>query len=231
VPWTDGGYEGFGAVVNGTLNIFGTRDPQNFTGNNAIIRATLSPTWTVTPAVVLLNTELYGSGIREIGGQVSPNPSGGWSLNYSNQNDVGFLDWPDANFTPGQASPSNPNGWTNVPTQSPINLLNQSCGALWSPSDGYWYEATQLQKSDNSLYWMGMARSTDRIHWTQSAKTFLTPTDMPGIEGINNSDVRFVEWQGNTYIVYLSGDQQTSGFVRKAFYRGTIAQLRAEFFP
>lgn len=231
VPWTNGAYEGFGAIVNGVLNIFGTQDPQNMAGQNAIIRSTVTPAWVVSAPTTLINSELFGAGIREIGGQVSPNPAGGWSLNYSNQYGVGFLDWPDANFTPGQASASNPNGWTNVSTQGSINLLDQSCGAQWCASDGYWYEVTQLQTSTNSLYWTSMSRSKDRINWIQSSQTLLTPTDMTAIEGINNSDVRMVEHQGSTRIMYLSGDQQTFSFIRQAVFPGTIAQLRAQLFP
>lgn len=232
VPWPDGGYEGFGAIVNGVLNLFEVRDPLNSTGNNALVRTTINAGWVLGVTTTLIRTADYAPGgvTNWLAGQASPLPNGGWTINYSNPNGVGFLDWPDANFTPGQVSTSNPNGWTNVPTESPVNLLNQSCGAQYSETDQYWYKAIQLQTADNSLYWLGMSRSKDRRNWQQSAKVLLTPSDMTSVEGINNSDIRMAEYQGNTHIVFLSGDQQTFSFIREAFYPGTIVQLRAEMF-
>jgi len=234
VIWPNGGYRGFAVnqTIGGLVHIFGTQDPSNLTDNNGIVHSTLDATLTPTSGVLILQTNLYesqGLRIKEIAGFVSPNPQGGWSLNYANQYGAGFFDWPDANFTPGQKSVGNPNGWTNVPSGQLFNGTSQSCAAQWNAADGYWYETVQNLQASPFLLWVTMARSTDRVHWTYSPIVLLYP-DMPAIEGIDNSDVRMVEYQGGVILIYLDGDQSTWSNIRIATFHGTMANLYAKFF-
>lgn len=229
VVWPNGGYRGFAVnrTINGLVHIFATQDPNAQQNANAFVHSTLDASFTPTPGVVILQTNLYGSGIKDCAGFVSPNPAGGWSLNYANPNGVGMLTWPDANFTPGQASPGNPTGWTSMITGQLFNATSQTCAADYQASDGYWYAL--VQNLAGNLLWVTMSRSTDLIHWTYSPTVFLAP-DMTAVEGTDASDVRMVEYQGKTYIVYLCGDQTTWSNIRTAHFDGTIAQLRAKFF-
>ncbi|MCX7428655.1 MAG: hypothetical protein NTW96_23895 [Planctomycetia bacterium] len=74
-----------------------------------------------------------------------------------------------------------------------------------------------------------LARSKDVENWE------LTPMNPileagPG-EGVNNSDVDLFELDGNTYIYYATGDQQTWGSVRVALYLGPMKEFFEKWFP
>jgi hypothetical protein len=74
-----------------------------------------------------------------------------------------------------------------------------------------------------------LARSKDLENWE------LTPMNPileagPG-EGVNNSDVDLFELDGNTYIYYATGDQQTWGSVRVALYCGPMKEFFEAWFP
>ena len=230
VVWPNGGYRGFAVnqTINGLVHIFGTQDPSNQKNANAFVHSTIDATFTPSTAVVIMQARLYG-GAQDIAGYVTPNAQGGWSLNYANPNGAGFLDWPDANFTPEEVSASNPNGWTNFISGQAWNALTETCAAEYNAADGYWYSLVQNLRYNPIMYYVTMARSIDRLHWTYSPTIFLYP-DMPQLEGVDNSDVRMVEYQGQIYIVHLCGDQSTWSNVRTATFQGTLAQLRGQFF-
>jgi len=231
IAWPNGGYRGFAVnkTINGLVHIFGTQDPSSEQNQNAFVHSTLDATFMPTTGVVILQSNLYGSGIKDIASFASPTPQGGWSVNYANPSGVGMLSWPDANFTPGQQSPSNPNGWTNAVTGQPFSSTMQAPDADYQASDGYWYAGVQNLESSPELFWVTMGRSSDLIHWSFPTTPLLVP-DMPALEGIDASDVRMAEYQGTTYIIYLCGDQATWSNIRTAVFYGTIAQLRAQFF-
>ena len=74
-----------------------------------------------------------------------------------------------------------------------------------------------------------VARSKDLALWE------LSPTEYPMIdpvdgEGINNTDADLFEWEGNTYIYYATGDQQTWGTIRVALFAGTLKQCLESHF-
>ena len=50
-------------------------------------------------------------------------------------------------------------------------------------------------------------------------------------EGCNNSDVDLFEWEGNTYVFYATGDQQTWGSVRVAMFPGSMKSFYESCFP
>ncbi len=52
----------------------------------------------------------------------------------------------------------------------------------------------------------------------------------PG-EGVNNSDVDLFEYEGNTYVFYATGDQQTWGTVRMAMFAGSMKDFFTSCFP
>jgi alpha-L-fucosidase len=74
-----------------------------------------------------------------------------------------------------------------------------------------------------------MARSKDLATWQLSP---LNPIlEATAGEGINNSDVDLFEWEGNTYLFYATGDQQTWGSVRVAMYPGPMQKFYEACFP
>lgn len=98
-------------------------------------------------------------------------------------------------------------------------------GWRWN-GPGVWYE----YRLDETRYVTFLARSKDLATWELAPTThpFLDP--IPG-EGINNTDADLFEWEGNTYVYYATGDQQTWGTIRIAMYSGPMEQLFKDCFP
>ena len=74
-----------------------------------------------------------------------------------------------------------------------------------------------------------MGRSRDLATWELSPFNPILESS-PG-EGINNSDVDVVEWEGNTYLFYATGDQATWGAIRVAQYAGPMKEFFVNHFP
>ncbi len=74
-----------------------------------------------------------------------------------------------------------------------------------------------------------MARSKDLAAWQLSPMNPILEASAG--EGSNNSDVDLFEWEGNTYLFYATGDQQTWGSVRVAMYHGPMKDFYEACFP
>jgi hypothetical protein len=74
-----------------------------------------------------------------------------------------------------------------------------------------------------------LARSRDLETWELSPRNPILEAG-PG-EGVNNSDVDLFEHEGNTYLFYATGDQQTWGTVRVALFPGPMAAFYHSYFP
>jgi hypothetical protein len=74
-----------------------------------------------------------------------------------------------------------------------------------------------------------LARSRDLETWDLSPFNPLLEAG-PG-EGVNNSDVDLFEHEGNTYLFYATGDQQTWGTVRVALFPGPLTEFYPGWFP
>ena len=48
---------------------------------------------------------------------------------------------------------------------------------------------------------------------------------------MNNSDVDLFEYEGNTYVFYATGDQQTWGTVRLAMFPASLQEFFTRCFP
>ncbi len=102
--------------------------------------------------------------------------------------------------------------------------------------NGYYY--ILYLRSFKKYYVMSIARTHDFVHFedfTQSPKHLgnyqvLSSVDTPH-EGINNSDVDLVEYEGITILMYADGDQRTWGKLRTAVYLGSMGQFFEEFWP
>ena len=83
---------------------------------------------------------------------------------------------------------------------------------------------------DATRYVTFLIRSRDLVLWD------LSPTRYPMLdagvgEGINNTDADLFEYEGNTYIYYIIGDQKTWGSGRLAMYAGTLRECLEAHFP
>jgi hypothetical protein len=74
-----------------------------------------------------------------------------------------------------------------------------------------------------------MARSKDLVTWQLSPMNPVLEATQG--EGCNNSDVDLFEWEGNTYLFYATGDQQTWGSVRVALFLGPMKKFYESCFP
>ncbi len=96
---------------------------------------------------------------------------------------------------------------------------------LWQrPAKDYEY---QLPTTKYSTL---VARSKDLVTWEVSPTRgpMLDPVDG---DGINNTDADLFEFEGNTYVTYATGDQQTWANIRMAMYPGSMKQMFEAFFP
>ncbi|MBN1341300.1 MAG: alpha-L-fucosidase [Phycisphaerae bacterium] len=75
-----------------------------------------------------------------------------------------------------------------------------------------------------------IARSKDLALWELSPTRY--PMLDPGAgEGINNTDADLFECEGNTYVYYATGDQQTWGTIRVAMHPGAMKAFLESYFP
>jgi hypothetical protein len=93
----------------------------------------------------------------------------------------------------------------------------------------YYVIYAHLASSDPLRVDSYMIRSKDLESWELSP---LNPVlEACDGEGINNSDVDLLEWEGNTYLFYATGDQNTWGSLRAAMYAGPMKELLEAYFP
>lgn len=102
------------------------------------------------------------------------------------------------------------------------------------------YGAFSFQEPQKSFYQYQLpetkyitviARSRDLAKWDVSPtrRPMLDPA--PG-EGINNTDADLFEYEGNTYVYYVTGDQSgTWGTIRAAMYAGPMKEMLEAYFP
>jgi hypothetical protein len=74
-----------------------------------------------------------------------------------------------------------------------------------------------------------LARSRDLATWELSPWNPILEAG-PG-EGINNSDVDLLEWEGKTYLYYATGDQAPWGALRIAQFNGPMSEFFEAHFP
>lgn len=74
-----------------------------------------------------------------------------------------------------------------------------------------------------------LARSSDLLNWDLSP--FNPVLEAEEGEGVNNSDVDILEYNGKTYIYYATGDQETWGTVRVAMFDGNEKEFFEGYFP
>jgi len=98
-------------------------------------------------------------------------------------------------------------------------------GWRWA-GPGLWYEYGLPE----TKYVTFLARSRDLASWELAPTKHPMLDPVPG-EGINNTDADLFEWEGNTYVYYATGDQQTWGTIRVAMYTGPMRKFLEACFP
>ena len=108
---------------------------------------------------------------------------------------------------------------------APYYYLMSGTHRTASPITDYEY------RLDSTRYLNVLYRSKDLVTWELSPTKYpmLEPTVKEG--GINNTDADIFEYEGNTYVYYITGDQQSWGAGRIAMYPGTMKQCLEAYFP
>jgi len=99
-------------------------------------------------------------------------------------------------------------------------------GGWRSQGPGTWYQYRLAE----TMYVTFVARSQDLATWELSPTIYPMLDPVPG-EGINNTDADLFEFEGNTYVFYATGDQQTWGTIRIAMYAGSMKHCLESYFP
>ena len=74
-----------------------------------------------------------------------------------------------------------------------------------------------------------LARSKNLVTWELSPYNPILEAEAG--EGINNSDVDLLEYQGKTFVFYATGDQETWGTIRVAMFDGSLQRFFTSHFP
>lgn len=93
--------------------------------------------------------------------------------------------------------------------------------------NGKYYVWYLVRYNFQPYYITKIARSSDLVTWEISPKVFLAPTIS---ELTNNSDMDLVEFNGQVYIFYNSGDQNSQFWITYATYSGTLQNLVDYYF-
>ncbi|MHB8866934.1 MAG: glycoside hydrolase family protein [Pirellulaceae bacterium] len=99
-------------------------------------------------------------------------------------------------------------------------------GAWRWQGPGTWYE----YRLPETKYVTFVTRSKDLATWELSPTKFPMLDPLPG-EGINNTDADLFEYEGNTYVFYATGDQQTWGTIRVAMHPAPMKAFLESYFP
>lgn len=119
-----------------------------------------------------------------------------------------------------------------LPIGGLVNSDRYSGGPFIKYAQDGWYIFTHLQLAGNRdgfyIWETVMARTKDFVNLEYANKPFMSVTRMH-YEGINLSDVDFIEWNGKVAFTYMTGDQSTWGFSSYAWYNGTLEDLYQEY--
>lgn len=221
MSWANGGILGRALVVGDVVHLIATQDYEGTLGPARLVHSVLNTDWTVAAGAVFAtgpSGSLFGAGgVTQRDGKIE--------VNYGNTWGTGFYIYSDATFSTLVQ---------NVPTGLPVDNMHMTQNPQWYAPHGCYYAlALDGVVSAGTTYWVsGFYRvSPNRTTWTKSPVTFLDPRDMGLMEGINNSDVTWTEYNGEVIGVYLSGDQSTWSGIRKFRYPKPLENFYREFFP
>lgn len=224
IPWNR--YLGCAFVDAGRLYIFGVTDVS--TSPNKIVRQEIDiATWQLTGPEI----DIRGSsgGYKFYNTSVCAGPNGyimAYETNEATPFSLRFLQS------------------TDLVTWSPIGDLchanfYSACPTVKYAENGYYVVAYMFDYSGTGAGpWItAMARTNDFINIQSfggnanltSYQQLIAPDGE--MDGINASDVDFVEWDGKVYFTYMTGDQRTWAGNNDAWYEGTFLDFYHEYWP
>jgi hypothetical protein len=204
---------GSAIVVNDVIHVFAATQ---WSGGNRIIHATLDENFKPSSVDVVRQYPDFDSAFNC---SVCQDPTGFTLVVECSYGGNNFYHATDI------TGPWAPSGW-EFNRYSPS--FYAACPTIrWS--EGFYYQF-YLSNTDR-YYHTRVARSRNLMPggWEFSTRGVLYP-DGPGVEGINASDIDFVEYNGQVHGVYFDGDQRTWGNTKRFIYPGTESQFLTEFF-
>ena len=121
--------------------------------------------------------------------------------------------------------------WEKVPGLAFTGLNNEysACPVIRHIAPHYYVVYLHAAPPGRAGWVSFMARSADLETWELSPRNPILEAGLG--EGSNNSDVDLFEWEGNTYVLYATGDQATWGAINVALYPARMPQFFRSFFP
>lgn len=223
IPWDRYLGSAFVNPSNGKLYLTGTSDV-SVTQNSVYIREVDPSTWTWAAAEVLVKTAPAGKkyyntslcagvigGVSKFVMAIECDEGVPFSFRFVQSTDM--VNW---SFVGGLVN----SGYYSA------------CPTIRYGENGWFMLAFMFQ--DSGKFVNAFVRTNDFINVQgHGGLTGLTPYQQlmaPAAgEGINNSDIDFVEWNGQVYFTYLTGDQQTWTFANDAWYQGTLLDFYHEY--
>ena len=136
----------------------------------------------------------------------------------------------DPKFTPFTvkfAVSSDLETWTPLPDSIFGKDRYAACPCL-RYADGFYYLLYLEHRTPRWFFETYLARSKDLRNWELSSSN---PVLTPGsADGTNASDPDLVEFHGRTYLYYSVGDQRTWSKLKRAVYKGPLAEFFAGYF-
>lgn len=216
-------------VQDGTMNVFATENTDDdWTHDIYRFRSTDLKQWDKQLAIARRPGEhLFNANVcRDNDGYVMAYESNlpvQWSFRFARSKDL--TEWVDLEGA-GFADVAEKNACAN-PTLRFFDPYYYVIYGAWNwQGPGKWYE----YHLPETKYVTFVARSKDLKQWELSPTQYPLLDPSPG-EGINNTDADIFEWEGNTYLFYATGDQQTWGTIRVAMYAGTMDVFFKAHFP
>jgi len=214
-------YLGCAFVHDGKVYVTGTTDV-SVTGNKIYLQEIDPATWTPIGTEALIATAPAGH--KYYNSSLTYNPDAGkFVMMIETDEGVPF------SFKAVQS--------TDLVNWSPMGVLLNSnyysaCPTVRYVSDG-WYLVTFMFQ-DAGHFVNAVARTQDFNTLPGfGGNANLTPYQQimapDECEGVNNSDIDFIEWDGKVYFTYLTGDQQTWAFANDAWYDGTLLDFYHEY--
>ena len=212
------GHSFVSALVDGpTLHVWGSRGTnRDWFGSIDHLASTDLKTWKEEPAIEREGGEhLFNCSVCRDGD--------GWVMAYESNLPVMFC----FKF----ARSRDLSKWEKIPDLIFTGERNEYSACPVIRKVGPWYHVIYLHAgTPGHPGWIPYtARSRDLSEWELSP---LNPVIEAGPgEGCNNSDIDLFEWEGNTYLFYATGDQQTWGAVRVALFAGPMKAFHESWFP
>lgn len=211
---------GSAIVVSGVVHVFASSNTMNGPGNFMVMTTSTDLVNWLTPTTILVapsNRTFYNSSVAKT--------DAGYVLAYEIHEENNQA-WFYARFL----FSTDLVNWTPVGDKYDPTAEN-ACPTI-RYSDGYYYLFTLKDRGsviNNSRYYTTVARSTDLVNFEESPVEVLNSSWRTD-EGINNSDIDMLEYNGQMLFVYLVGDQQTFGFFKFGYYTNNFDIFIKEFF-